>query len=62
MHTIRSSSRLLGGGCVPAPWGVCSQRGVCSQWGCLLLGGYAPRGVSQHALRQTPHEQNDRQV
>ena len=39
----------LGGSLVPGGWGALVQsRGVCS-WG-----GSAPRGVSQHALRQNP--------
>ena len=37
-----------GGGLVPGGWS--GPWGVCSQGGCLVLGG----GVSQHALRQTP--------
>ena len=45
MRTVRSSTRLLGGG-VSARGGVCLG-GVC-------LGVSARGGVSQHALGQTP--------
>ena len=58
MRTVRNSSRLLGGWLlqgVPAPGGS-------APGGCLLQGMPAPEEVSQHALRQTPREQNDRQV
>ena len=57
-------------GCVPAarrPYaGVCFRGGRVVPGGVgegVLPGGMWSRGVvSQHALRQTPREQNDRQV
>ena len=55
MRTVRSSSRLLGGGV--SAWGVSAQEAVCPK------GGVCPGGVSQHALGQTPPtpcEQNDK--
>ena len=60
---------------VPGPGGVCfwgvPDPGGSTSGGCLLWGVSAPRGmsapggvcsggvVSQHALKQTPPEQND---
>ena len=53
MRTVRSSSRLLGGGCLPPGGGVCPSWGVYP--GDVYPGGCLPGGcVSQHALRQTP--------
>ena len=60
MCTVRSSSRLLGWGCLPGGClpGGCLPRGV-SAWVGVCLGGICPGGVcpggclSQHALGQT---------
>ena len=43
----------LGGVC---SWG-CLIGGVVCSWGCLIWGFVCSQGVSQHALRQTPHQE-----
>ena len=58
MHTVCSSSRLLGG----RGWGCYAQGGFPAREvtarGCLPGGCISARGVSEHALGLTPHEQN----
>ena len=51
-----------GGVCVSGPGRCMVPGGVAGPWGCVPSpGGWGV--VSQHALRQTPHcEQNDKQM
>ena len=63
---VWSQGGVCSGGCLvlgeSGPRGVFAPGVVCSG-GCLVLGGWCLlRGVSQHALRQTPCGQNHRRL